>query len=235
VQTTERQDPPRERRSETRFDRRRERLPEAPAHRITGMAAFASAGAACMVFLLAWSLGGEDLGMYTGDAASVLDGAWNTGLLSNIGILSWWAAGVSCLLVGCIRGWDARARVLLHAGVLCTVLTLDDQFQLHEDVGPRLLHIPEAVTELAYAAILVSLLIVHRAWLRRSAWQLLVMSGVLLGYAVAVDIVRGTLGTPHTAAEDLAKFTGIVLWGVFWISTAAAWAPRPPRQPDEMP
>ena len=61
------------------------------------------------------------------------------------------------------------------------------------------------------------------------------MSGVLLGYAVAVDIVRGTLGTLHTPAEDLAKFVGIILWAVFWISTAAAWAPRPPHQPDQAP
>lgn len=222
-----------ERRSAHRFDRRREPLPRAPRHRITGMAAFAAVGLACIVFVLVWGLGGEDLGMYTGDAASVLDGAWNTGLLSNIGILSWWAAGVSCLLVGCIRGWDARARVLLHAGVLCTVLTLDDQFQLHEDVGPRLLGIPEVATEAFYAVTLVSLLVLHRGWLMRSAWQLLVMSGVLLGYAVAVDVVRGRLGTIHTPAEDLAKFVGIVLWAVYWTSTAAAWAPRPPRRPPD--
>lgn len=235
MRTTQDQDPATERRSTQRFDRRREPLPEAPGHRITGMAAFASVGFACMTFLLVWAFGGQDLGMYTGDASSVLDGDWNTGLLSNVGILSWWAAGVACLLVGCIRGWDPRGRVLLHAGVLCTVLTLDDQFQFHEDVGPRLLRIPEAAITLTYGAILVSLLIVHRAWLRRSAWQLLVMSGVLLGYAVAVDVVRGSLGTPHTAVEDLTKFVGIVLWGVYWISTAAAWAPRPPHQPDQVP
>jgi len=225
------QDRQAERRSPYPVDRRREPLPEAPRHRITGMAAFASAGIACMVFTLVWGLGTEDLGMYTGDAASVLGGEWNTGLLSNIGILSWWAAGVACLLVGCIRGWDARGRVLLHAGALCALLTLDDQFQLHEDVLPRLLGIPEAAISGLYGLALVALLVLHRSWLRRSAWQLLIMSGVLLGYAVAVDVVRGALGTPHTAAEDLAKFVGIVLWAVYWISTAAAWAPRPPRQP----
>lgn len=225
--------PVRERRSTHRYDRRREPLPEAPAHRITGMAAFASVGIACVVFLLAWGLGGEDLGMYTGDVSAVLGGAWNTGILSSIGILSWWAAGVSCLLVGCIRGWDARARVLLHAGVLCTVLTLDDQFQLHEYVFPRFLHVPEVATEVVYGVALVSLLVLHRRWLLRSAWQLLVASGALLGYAVAVDVVRGQLGTVHTPAEDLAKFIGIILWAVFWVSTAAAWAPRPPRRPPD--
>ena len=144
------------------------------------------------------------------------------GLISNFGVsVLTMAAAIAgfAAVFGCRR----RAR-LAAAAVLSAVLAADDQYMLHEVVGPRVFGIPEPAFFLVYAAtsLAIAWSIGPRLVLPRHA--LLLVAGGALALSVVMDLVLPI--TAYTLlAEDMAKLGGLVLWLFYWSFAAARAMP----------
>jgi hypothetical protein len=161
------------------------------------------------------------------------------GLLSNLGILAWAAAGSICLFVGLTDGArlsaDARS-FLLFAGVLTLILTLDDLFMVHENLDGPLVYAPYLIAVIFYlyrfGHVILSL-----------DTALIAAALVFMGMSMAVDILielrsqwslpgqtdlgQENRGRSRPASlgvgfmEDVFKLLGICCWAVFHIRAAS--------------
>lgn len=80
--------------------------------------------------------------------------AFYVGFFSNMGVLAWWTAAVSCLTAAAAlhrRGRDAEWAAVAAGGSLSAVLGLDDFLMLHEAFVPDHLGLPELLPLAAYA------------------------------------------------------------------------------------
>ena len=139
------------------------------------------------------------------------------GALSHLGIWILVAtaaiAGFAAVLSGRLTG------PLAITALLSACLVLDDQFLLHEEIGPNVLGIPEILFYLTYLGAALWLL-----WgLRRDYPDVplrgLVIACYFLGLSVITDVFK-VHGPFSYWLEDFSKLAGFGAWLVFWASLA---------------
>jgi len=163
---------------------------------------------------------GVSLLKFMRDPADLMGANPFTGFVSNLGVLFWCAAAAVCLF-----SWPVLrnrfstaplAAFVLYAGLLTTVLLLDDLFQLHEAVLPHYFHVPEVVTYACYAVASVAMLVTFRDRILKTDYLVLLMSLVFLGLSMLSDAfqprMEQLLGEWRILSEDGFKFFGIVGW-----------------------
>ncbi|MEM7337600.1 MAG: hypothetical protein AAF467_03065 [Actinomycetota bacterium] len=146
---------------------------------------------------------------------------WYTGLVSNVGILGWSAAAVTAAWGAWVAGLGDRplARQALRGGALLSMLLLgDDLFQFHVVVSNALGQ-GKALFYALYLVLTGAWLVDNRNELRRTRWPLLAAALGALGTSVAIDQIS-IAGAWRLAAEDSAKFLGILAWALYFATTA---------------
>jgi hypothetical protein len=160
------------------------------------------------------------------------------GMLSNLGVLVWAAAGSICLFVALTDrarlsadGWQ----FLLFAGILTLILTLDDLFMLHENLDGPWIYAPYLIAIMFYLYRFGDLILSLDT-------ALIVASLAFMAMSVAVDIlieIRSQWLSGQTGLggidrgrsrptslgigfmEDVFKFLGICCWAVFHVRAAS--------------
>lgn len=166
------------------------------------------------------------VGTLTRDVAAVAHVPLFTGVLSSLGILLWCATAAVCLFAARAAdpGRIVARRFLASAGVITLYLLLDDQFQIHEAVAPRLLGIGEIVVfAVLGAAVAVHLLrFLHLIVL--TEWRWLALALALLAASVVADLLTSRWVGSEWAffVEDGFKWLGIVCWCRYHVGTALA-------------
>lgn len=150
--------------------------------------------------------------------------AFYVGFFSNIGVLAWWTAAVSCLTAAAAlhrRGRDAGWAAVAAGGALSAVLGLDDLLMVHEAFVPDYLGLPEPLPLAAYAAAMAWYLWRFRAFHLSMDTGLLAASLLLLGLSVVADLAYSDAydGLP-VLLEDGFKFGGICAWAAYHAAAA---------------
>jgi len=153
------------------------------------------------------------------------------GLLSNLGILLWCASVAVCLFaflqVYHVSRWNRPGAFLLYAGIFTGILLMDDFFQGHEKIYPKVFGTDEEMIYAVYAALLAFYLVVFRDDLLKCDPKLLCLSLALFALSLLIDQlveIEGLLekdGIIHRLFEDGSKFVAVYAWAVFHIR--AAW------------
>ncbi len=180
---------------------------------------------------------GTDAGYFTKDVASIAGLLPVAGALSQLGILLWCAAssvaGFSALLV---RRRD-EGRFLGYLCLLSAILALDDAFQLHEKIVPRLLGLDELHLVVLEGSLLAFILLRFSGIALRSSYLFLLGAIVWFAASLLIDrfLSESTFPTWHHLFEDGPKFVGILNWSAYCIlvsySLVGAEARRIPRAP----
>jgi hypothetical protein len=172
-----------------------------------------------MMIIALWGLSvatGTPMAQLTRDPAATTGAKFYIGVLSNIGALLWCATATTCLL-----GWAALRKTAHHrevaaflrgAGVLVSLLGLDDFFMLHEVVYPRL-GLEEGAVVALYGAGLLGLVMRYRSVILESDLLLLLIGATLFVASVLVD----GFVPDSTAFEDIPKVSAVLVWlSYFW-------------------
>ena len=116
------------------------------------------------------------------------------GLISNLGILLWWAAasvtGFAALAVACLSGRRYDILALTMAAVFSAWLAIDDLFMLHETVLP-LFGLPQPATYALYGAITIAYISLSWRVVLTASPLFLLMAISMLGLSVFIDILSG--------------------------------------------
>jgi hypothetical protein len=171
---------------------------------------------------------GHPVSRLTRDPAAVARMPLYIGLLSNIGILFWAATVGVCLFSGWqLGGSAARSErpFFVCAGLLTLLLALDDFFLFHEELMPRLLGIAENTYAIGYGAVVLGFLLVFRKRLLSSDYLLLLLALAMFAVSVGIDTLTGQTELSNLI-EDGAKFSGILLWGLYFALTAGETVSR---------
>jgi hypothetical protein len=156
-----------------------------------------------------------DMGVLTRDVAAQANVKWYTGFFSNLGLMIWGGA----VALGTFGWWALRrvpaTRALSTAlgsyAALSAFLGLDDMAQLHEEVIPDHLGIPEKGVYVAEALMFLAFLVLNRATLLRHAPVILAAALAGFGVSVGADVMDKIWSLP-VVIEDGAKLVGICCW-----------------------
>ncbi len=164
------------------------------------------------------------------DPTAVLNAPLYVGALSLVGLFLWTAAAALCFFTTA-RLWRSAAprserTFFLGAGLLTTVLLLDDAFLFHESIAPHDLGISSSVVYAAYGTAVVGLFWAHQRAVWNSAYSILGVSVVFLAAGVGIDLMIDhdfILPSLFVDApgleyylEDGAKLFGIAGWGTYF-------------------
>ena len=152
-------------------------------------------------------LSGLPVGAITRDAQSTQHTSAAVGAVSLFNDMAWAVAGALSLFVA----WAspvARAYMLVF-GMLMFILAADDSLMLHENVGPKVVGVPE----LAFFA-LYALLAVWVLWLlvRSKAPRNVTFTYLLGGCFLAASVLADLTGRNWYLVEDGAKLLGTLVW-----------------------
>ncbi|HUR21682.1 MAG TPA: hypothetical protein VMZ90_12780 [Vicinamibacterales bacterium] len=171
------------------------------------------------------------LSSLTRDMAAVAHVHPLVGVVSNVGILLWCATAVICLFSASLLrqlGLLAEARFLMWAGLMTTVLLVDDLFMIHEYIAPVHFHVGEKVVLASYACASGAYLLSHRRLILAANYQLLAAAMVLFTASMAVDF--SDVGGWWRLSEDGFKILGIVSWLGYHAGRARHWLVHAPVQ-----
>ena len=188
--------------------------------------AWTFAGAVAGAILVAWVVQDIEVGMLTRDPADSVKGPTYLGAVSSLGFAVWASAAAVCLLAGLVvrrRQGDARlAAFMFSAGILSTLLLVDDMWLLHDRVFPGNLGIPEALVYAFYGLFGITHLIVFRREILRTDFVLLLLAGLLLFGAIVIDTLTNNTAASSSKyfTEDIPKFFGMVTWLAYHVRTA---------------
>ena len=106
------------------------------------------------------------------------------------------------------------------AALLSAILAVDDQYMLHEYVGPKIIGVPEVAFFAFYAVVGLAIAwsIGRRLLLLRHA--MLLLAGLGLALSIAIDLLL-PMSAYTVLAEELAKLGGLVVWLFYWAVAAA--------------
>lgn len=158
------------------------------------------------------------------DPTFTLGSKWYTGLVSNLGILTW-TVGAAAAFAGawlCKLGGRTNARrFLVYGGFVGTMLLVDDLFMLHSVLLPAEFGLPKAVGQTLIGAAVVLWCVGQRREIRRTQYHLLVASAGGLAVSYLVDMAFAPLpGDGWNIVEDGAKFLGVLAWATYFVVTA---------------
>ncbi|HEX8598065.1 MAG TPA: hypothetical protein VF952_06055 [Chloroflexia bacterium] len=161
------------------------------------------------------------------DAAGTLQVPSYIGLVSNLGALLWCACAAVCFFGSALlrkvspgKGW---ASFFLAAGLVTTVLLIDDLFMLHENVSEVYWRFGEKTIFALYGGMFI--LFLARFWKNIASTDFLVflLACGLLGMSVLFDQWNEPFGDNVPAMrlllEDGAKLLGILTWLLYFART----------------
>ncbi len=156
------------------------------------------------------------------------------GLISNLGILLWWAAasvtGFAALVAANLSARIYDILALAMAAVFSAWLALDDLFMLHDTVLP-LIGLPQPATYALYGAIACAYIALSWRVVLTAFPMFLLMAISMLGLSVFIDILSehdmGAISywlqantRTEFLLEDWFKFLGIGFWCCVHIAAA---------------
>lgn len=153
------------------------------------------------------------------------------GVVSMLGLFGWAAAASIAFLTHAVTRFHETVqmrRFWLAAGVLTTLLLLDDAFMLHEEIVPVGLGIRERYVKLGYIAVAAAFGLGFFKVLAGNNFRLVAAAGSFFALSFLCDtpFLMQPLGlwesdTVVYLIEDGAKFIGISLWMAYVAKTAA--------------
>jgi len=166
----------------------------------------------------------------TADPAVVLRWHPLTGMLFHLGVLLWNAAAAICFFCYSVAAGRAPRRhrtMLLAAGLLTTLLVLDDLFLFHERLFPKYLGLPEPLTCAGYAVLVLVYLWAFRREILQTDFLLLALALGCFGVSVICD--QFFADRPWGFLEDGAKLLGIAWWCAYFarVGRRALSSPAP--------
>jgi hypothetical protein len=176
-----------------------------------------------------------DPGLAMRDMAATADVHPLTGVISNLGVLLWWAAAAICGFSAflCNRMGDVEGRrFFAGACALTAFLAIDDFFMLHDYLVPTYLHIGNKVVTLGIAIAALVFIALSVRPLLRSRYGMFLLAGALLATSLLIDdvferLVTSYLGTWRIALEDGFKFAGAACWLAYFSEAAFDRITRP--------
>ncbi len=167
-----------------------------------------------------------------GDPAKIADSPFYLGMVTKFGIFLWCATAAICLFTALylkpMNLSGKHQRFLFFAGVITTILMMDDAFQLHEEVFPNYLGISEKIVYLAYASMVaMSVIKFHKIILNSHYLLFLGLAfvcfalSILLDMRALIDLVDMGLIYDRDRAllENGFKLFGIVSWFTYFSLT----------------
>jgi hypothetical protein len=163
-------------------------------------------------------------GYFSRDPAATLGGNPAVGVLTYAGVLVAWGAAAGSALVASLlaraRGWR-EVSALLTGALGLGYLALDDLFQVHEELVPRLLGIPQEVVLVAYAGLAAAFVWWFRHVWARHEWPLLALAMLLLGASVGLDQSGDyVLDEISFYGEESLKLFGFAFLGTYLVRLA---------------
>ncbi len=145
------------------------------------------------------------------------------GVISYLGIFLWCAAlavcGFTWRILRKIKTKEKYSIFFFWSGLITLILTLDDQFMLHEIVLPEYVGISEKLFYLFYLALIALYSFKFLTILLNQNVALIFMAYLLFAVSMTFDLFFE--GVPFdTYIEDSMKFTGITLWAIYFIKSA---------------
>ncbi len=158
------------------------------------------------------------------DPASIINFHPFLGFMSNLGILIWAATAAICFysaaLVRNKGGSREFSSFFQFAGLLTTVLMLDDLFLFHDWLAPKVLHIPQIIVLIAYGVTTLLFLTKFRELILRTDFVLLGSACVFFAMSVVIDQWLDEIMPMEHLFEDGSKFLGILGWLCYFIRTS---------------
>ena len=178
------------------------------------------------------------------DAAGTLQVPSYIGLVSNLGALLWCACTAVCFFgsmllrkTGADKEWSS---FFLAAGLVTTVLLIDDLFMLHENVSQIYWRFGEKTVFALYGGMFLLFLVRFGKKIASTDFLVFVLACGLLGMSVLFDQMNEPFGDNVPAMslllEDGAKLLGILTWLLYFTRTGLAQllpaltSHRPPTQ-----
>jgi hypothetical protein len=168
-----------------------------------------------VVYVPIWATGVEP-DQVTRDPVGIADLPAYSGALSLAGLMLWAVMVGACVVAALVlhRAGRGREEVAFFAcsALLLSLLAIDDAYQLHENVFPYDVGIPQPVTYFVYAVAAAGWAWVFRRRLLRSDFVVLGCAAALLAASVVVDELL------ESWLEDYFKFCGLCLLVIFWVA-----------------
>jgi hypothetical protein len=159
----------------------------------------------------------------TRDTAAVSGGRPWYGLFSLLGLIVWGAAAGACIAAALVcRAAGAPSEGVLFmqsTAAFTALLAVDDALQLHEDVFPRSLGVPEIVVKLILCLVALAWLVRFRAAIVESDLLLLGFAVLFLGASLVADAALEPVGLP-IVVEDFFKYVGLAAYASWCFSAA---------------
>jgi hypothetical protein len=161
---------------------------------------------------------GVPLAMFTRDPADITHTSPFLGVVSNVCILLWCASAAICLfsfLIFWKKGSKSTAVFFLMAGLLTTLLMLDDLFLLHERIFPQYLHWRQRYIYLGYVSMVFAYLVAFRKVIFKNNFLLLALALGFFFLSVVVDGIAAKMEDfipLYHLYEDGFKLFGITGW-----------------------
>lgn len=163
------------------------------------------------------------LRMFLSDPASIMQAPLWVGIVSNLGILFWSATAAICLFAAARlrkqKGEREPYAFFLFAGVLTTVLDLDDLLQFHEWIAPKRLHVPELAMYAAYALVTLYFLIRFRNLIFKTEFLLLLFALAAFSMHNGIDSWFKEIRAERLLKEGN-KLLGILTWFAYFSRAA---------------
>lgn len=174
---------------------------------------------------------------FTKEPNRILGGDFYIGALSNLGVIIWTVAATLCIFFAIyLKRYNPSSPFrlfLLHAGILTTLLLLDDVYMLHDGAFPVYLNIDGYYVYGFYFVYILYLLIRFRKVIFETEYLILLSSILLLSLSVLADVMedRGSLRSIllnlannreavlnqfFVYFEDTFKGLGIITWVVYF-------------------
>jgi hypothetical protein len=164
-----------------------------------------------------------DKGLSPGDLTrnpnEITDKPFYTGGIASLGFLLW-SATAAFLFMGAVllHRQSRKARFLLSAGTITSIVALDDAFQLHNAVSDHL-GIPEIILYAAYfLLILAFLLYFFGEIVAETDFPLLAAAMLFMGVSIAYKV-----SLENFLMEGGFKLLGITFWLAYFSRTAVAF------------
>lgn len=181
-----------------------------------------SLGGAAVTVLVA-RLTGNPIWRLAKDPAQVVGYEPYIGMLTNWGVLLWFASAVLCLFTEILmrkNGATLKARLfLLASGIFSLVLALDDLFLLHDEILPKVFGIPEFFFYFVYLVTIILYIVIFLRDIHRKEYILFWIAFLFLLISRGVFFFLPFLREYKTSG-DMLKYVGIVFWLAFFYRTA---------------
>lgn len=161
------------------------------------------------------------------DSAGTLQVPAYIGVVSNLGVLLWCACAAVCFFGSVVlrkaavrKEWAA---FFMAAGLVTTVLLVDDLFMLHENVSQLYWRFGEKTVFALFGGMFLLFLVKFWRTIASTEFLVFVIACGFLGMSVAFDQLNEPFGDNVPAIrlllEDGAKLLGILTWLVYFART----------------